>query len=54
MGRPFFATNRDANFKMKYHKMPGGGSMVAAIESASETSPYVVGKPNPNTLNRIL
>lgn len=46
-GARFIATNRDATFPIEGDVMPGAGSLVAAIESASGVTPVTVGKPQP-------
>ncbi|MEW5945642.1 MAG: HAD-IIA family hydrolase [bacterium] len=54
-GAAFIATNRDPNFPERDGAViPGGGAIVAAIETASETSPIVIGKPEPLTLELLL
>lgn len=47
----YFATNEDPNIKLGKHKVPGAGSMNAAITTASETKPITTGKPNPVSIN---
>ncbi len=49
-GAHFVATNRDATFPIENGVAPGAGSIVAAIETASGTSPVVCGKPEPMVL----
>jgi 4-nitrophenyl phosphatase len=47
-GARFVATNPDATYPVEGDGViPGAGSIVAAIRTASETEPYVVGKPSP-------
>jgi len=47
-GARFVATNTDATYPVEGDGLiPGAGSIVAAIRTASETEPYVVGKPSP-------
>ena len=47
-GARFVATNADATYPVEGDGLiPGAGSIVAAIRTASETEPYVVGKPSP-------
>ena len=53
-GARFIATNRDPTFPTEIGDVPGGGSIVAAIETASGQSPFTVGKPNTYTLEIIL
>lgn len=45
-GATFIATNRDPTFPMENDRVaPGGGSVVAAVATASLTKPLVIGKP---------
>ncbi|MEP6753923.1 MAG: HAD-IIA family hydrolase [Chthonomonadales bacterium] len=54
-GALFIATNRDVTYPDAGGKtLPGGGSIVAAIETCSETAPITIGKPEVYTLNLIL
>lgn len=55
-GGKFIACNEDMNFPIGKHRfMPGCGSMVAAVSSASARRPdFVVGKPNTYILAKIL
>ncbi|RYE83408.1 MAG: hypothetical protein EOO65_04015, partial [Methanosarcinales archaeon] len=47
----FIATNRDLTFPDEHLMLPGGGTMVAAVEAGSGRSPDVVaGKPSANLL----
>jgi 4-nitrophenyl phosphatase len=46
-GAMFVATNRDANLPVEDELWPGGGAIVAAIETATGRAPVVVGKPEP-------
>jgi phosphoglycolate/pyridoxal phosphate phosphatase family enzyme len=46
-GARFIATNRDATFPVDGGVVPGAGSIVAAIETASGVTPVTVGKPQP-------
>jgi 4-nitrophenyl phosphatase len=46
-GARFIATNLDPTFPTPTGLMPGAGSMVAAVETASGTAPEVAGKPYP-------
>ncbi len=52
-GALFIATNPDKTFPAPDGLVPGAGSLVAALETASETSPIIIGKPFP-TLFEIL
>lgn len=53
-GAKFLATNRDATFPVEGGVVPGSGSIVAAIETASETTPISLGKPEPGMLQLLL
>jgi 4-nitrophenyl phosphatase len=46
-GARFVATNRDPVYPMERRLMPGAGSLVAAIETASGAEPVSIGKPEP-------
>ena len=46
-GALFIATNRDPIYPLEEALMPGAGSIVAAIETASGHSPVSLGKPGP-------
>ncbi len=46
-GAKFIATNRDATYPVEGNVIPGGGSIVAAVATAAETEPMVIGKPSP-------
>jgi 4-nitrophenyl phosphatase len=45
-GARFVATNDDATYPMPNARYPGAGSIVAAVERATGTTPIVCGKPN--------
>lgn len=45
-GALFYATNTDSTFPTPEGLLPGGGAIVAAIETAAEQEPIVSGKPN--------
>lgn len=49
-GARFVATNRDATLPTEHGLMPGAGTMVAAIVTATGQEPVVIGKPQPTTL----
>lgn len=49
-GAKFVATNRDATLPTEHGLMPGAGTMVAAIATATGQEPVVIGKPQPTTL----
>ena len=46
-GARFVATNRDPVYPNEWGLQPGAGSMVAAVEVASGTTPIAIGKPGP-------
>ena len=46
-GARFVATNLDATYPIAGGLLPGAGAIVAAIATASGTSPEVAGKPSP-------
>ena len=46
-GARFIATNRDSTFPTPFGLVPGAGTIVAAIETATGTSPVTLGKPQP-------
>jgi 4-nitrophenyl phosphatase len=46
-GAPFYATNPDKTYPTPQGLMPGAGTLLAAIETASSTAPIVAGKPQP-------
>lgn len=45
-GARLIATNRDATYPVEDNVIPGGGSIVAAVATASETEPLLIGKPS--------
>ncbi len=53
-GACFIATNRDATFPVEGGVVPGAGSIVAAIATASGVAPLSMGKPEPAMLLEIL
>lgn len=53
-GAKFIATNRDSTFPIEGGVMPGAGSIVAAIATASGAEPLSMGKPEPAMLLAIL
>jgi HAD superfamily hydrolase (TIGR01457 family) len=54
-GTQFIATNRDVTYPLEEGLViPGGGSIVAAIEAASGTIPRVIGKPEIYSVRMIL
>jgi 4-nitrophenyl phosphatase len=46
-GVPFYGTNSDATFPTPAGLVPGAGAILAAIATASNVQPIVVGKPAP-------
>lgn len=50
-GVPFIGTNPDKTFPTPEGLMPGAGSILAAIETASGQAPLIVGKPQPLLFN---
>lgn len=45
-GAEFIATNRDATYPVEGNVIPGGGSIVAAVATAAEREPVLIGKPS--------
>lgn len=45
-GAEFIATNRDATYPVEGNVIPGGGSVVAAVATAAEREPILIGKPS--------
>jgi phosphoglycolate/pyridoxal phosphate phosphatase family enzyme len=45
-GAEFVATNRDATYPVEGNVIPGGGSIVAAVATAAEREPVLIGKPS--------
>ena len=50
----FIATNRDATFPMEVGEIPGGGSLVAAVATATGREPLTIGKPETHAYEAIL
>jgi 4-nitrophenyl phosphatase len=46
-GARFYGTNPDPTFPTPLGPVPGAGSVLAAIQTASGTKPIVIGKPSP-------
>src|SRR5512147_2781886 len=46
-GARFIATNLDPTNPTEEGLLPGTGAMIAALETASEVRPFVIGKPEP-------
>ena len=49
-GAPFYGTNPDKTFPTPQGLMPGAGTILAAIETASGVAPIISGKPEPYLL----
>ncbi len=49
-GATFVATNADATLPTETGLVPGAGSIIAAITTASGAQPVVIGKPSPRVL----
>ena len=50
----FIATNRDATYPMECGTIPGSGSLVAALATATGKDPLVIGKPETHAYFEIL
>jgi 4-nitrophenyl phosphatase len=50
-GASFIATNADATLPTEEGLVPGAGSIIAAIQTASGVKPVMIGKPEPTTLH---
>jgi len=46
-GVPFIGTNPDRTFPTPEGQVPGAGSIIATLETASDVTALVIGKPNP-------
>lgn len=46
-GTPFIGTNPDRTFPIPEGLVPGAGSILAALEAASDCQPVIIGKPSP-------
>lgn len=46
-GAPFIGTNPDRSFPTPQGLTPGAGSILAALEAATDVQPYIIGKPSP-------
>jgi HAD superfamily hydrolase (TIGR01457 family) len=53
-GAEFIASNRDATFPVEDGLLPGGGTIVAAIETAVGFSPRLIGKPETRMVELLL
>ncbi|WP_119322608.1 HAD-IIA family hydrolase [Capsulimonas corticalis] len=50
----FIATNRDATFPLEHGEIPGGGSIVASVATATGIEPITIGKPETHAYEAIL
>jgi 4-nitrophenyl phosphatase len=53
-GARFFATNPDPTFPLPDEVAPGAGSIIAAVQTASQTTPEFAGKPSPTLFEMAL
>ncbi|NIM05579.1 MAG: HAD-IIA family hydrolase [Armatimonadetes bacterium] len=53
-GAKFIASNCDPIYPTEDGVIPGGGTIVAAIQTATQTKPLVIGKPSPYILKILL
>jgi 4-nitrophenyl phosphatase len=53
-GAAFYGTNPDKSFPTPQGLAPGAGSILAALEAASDVKPQVIGKPKPFMMNLAL
>jgi 4-nitrophenyl phosphatase len=53
-GAEFIASNRDATFPVEDGLLPGGGTVVAAIETAVGLPPLLIGKPTTRMIETLL
>lgn len=53
-GAEFIASNRDATFPVEDGLLPGGGTVVAAIETAVGFAPTLIGKPTTRMIELLL
>lgn len=53
-GARLVATNRDSTYPVENGLLPGGGCLVAALETATSKKAFCVGKPNPYSVKLIL
>jgi len=53
-GATFIGTNPDKTFPSENDIIPGAGSILAAIEAATDVQPIVVGKPEPLVIEQSL
>ena len=53
-GVPFYGTNPDRTFPTPQGLAPGAGSILAAIEAATDVKPIIIGKPQPAMMDMAL
>jgi 4-nitrophenyl phosphatase len=53
-GAAFIGTNPDKTFPSELGQLPGAGAILAAIEAATDTTPLIIGKPEPAILELAL
>ncbi len=53
-GAVYVATNTDATYPTPSGPIPGAGTMVAAIQTASGQTPVVIGKPSPSIYHQAI
>jgi 4-nitrophenyl phosphatase len=53
-GTPFIGTNPDRTFPSPDGLIPGAGSMLAAIQAATDIQPEIIGKPKATMFNQAL
>jgi 4-nitrophenyl phosphatase len=53
-GVPFIGTNGDKTIPTSEGLEPGAGSILAALEAATDVSPTVIGKPNPEMFSQAM
>ncbi|MHB8868993.1 MAG: HAD-IIA family hydrolase [Thermoleophilia bacterium] len=53
-GALFVATNTDATFPVEGAVLPGGGAIVAAVATATDRRPVVIGKPEPRLAQALI
>lgn len=53
-GASFYGTNPDKTYPIPQGLSPGAGSILAAIEAASDIAPIIIGKPQPAMMHMAL
>lgn len=54
-GAQFIATNADATYPLEGGRLvPGAGCLVSAVRTATDTEPFLIGKPETYAFNKIL